>query len=63
MIVTIFRSSIRAHVMINRARTKILSCTPRGLQNAIERQGKDLATHSAARGLVSVSACRLTLAQ
>ena len=36
---------------------KILSCasSPHGHQNAIERQGKDLATGGAARGLVSLS--------
>ena len=56
MIVTIFRSSVRARVVINRARTKILSRAPRGLQNAIEGQGKDLATRGAALGLVSLSA-------
>ena len=53
MIVTKFRSSIRTCVVIN---TKILSHAPCGLQNAIEGQGKDLATHGAARGLVSLSA-------
>ena len=32
VIVTIFRSSIRTRVAINRARTQILSRAPRGLQ-------------------------------
>ena len=35
---------------------QILSRAPRGRQNTIERQGKDLATRGAARGLVSLSA-------
>ena len=56
VIVTIFRSSVQARVMINRARTKILSRACHGLQNAIEGQGKDLATRGAAIGLVSPSA-------
>ena len=60
MIVTIFRSSVRARVVINRARTKILSRAPRGLQNAIEGQGKDLATRGAAIRLVSLSVSRPT---
>ena len=55
MIVTIFRSSVWARVVINCARTKILSRAPRGLQNAIEGQGKDLATRGAAIGPVHVS--------
>ena len=63
MIVTIFRSSIQTHVVINRANTKILSRPPCGLQNAIEGQSKDLATRGAARGLVSLSASRPTLAR
>ena len=58
MIVTIFRSSIWARVVINRKRTKILSRAPRGLQNAIEGQGKDLATRGTAIVLVSLSASR-----
>ena len=60
VIVTIFRSSVRARVVINRARTKILSRAPHGLQNAIEGQGKDLATRGAAIGLVSPSVSRPT---
>ena len=63
MIVTIFRSSVQARVVINWincARTKILSRAPCGSQNAIEGQGKDLATHGAAIGLVSLSASRPT---
>ena len=44
-----FRSSIRTCVVTNRTHTKILSFTPHGLQNAIEGQGKDLATRGAAR--------------
>ena len=63
MIVTKFRSSIRTRVVINRAHTKILSRAPRGLQNAIEGQGKDLATRGAARGLVFLSASRPTFAR
>ena len=58
MIVTIFRSSVQARVVINWincARTKILSRAPCGSQNAIEGQGKDLATHGAAIGLVCFS--------
>ena len=34
---------------------------PRGLQNAIKGQGKDVATCGTARGLVSQSASRPTL--
>ena len=41
----------------------LLSCALRGHQNTIEGQGKDLATRGAARGLVSLSACRTTLAR
>ena len=55
MIVTIFRSSVRARVVINRACTKILSRAPHGLQNAIEGRGKDLGTCGAAI-LISLSA-------
>ena len=58
MIVTIFRSSVRARVVTNRAHTKILSRAPRGLQNAIEGQGKDLTTRGTAIVLVSLSASR-----
>ena len=54
VIVTILRSSVRAHVVINHARTNILSCAPCGLQNAIEGQGKNLATRGTAIGLVSL---------
>ena len=42
----------------NRAHTKIILLhAPHGCQNAIQRQGKDLATRDAASGLVSLSAC------
>ena len=58
MIVAIFRSSIWTRVAINHADTKILSHVPCGLQNAIERWSKDLATRGAVRGLVSLSAFR-----
>ena len=58
-----FRSSIRTRVVINHAHTKILSRTAHGLQNAIEGQGKDLATRGTARGLVSLSASQPTLAR
>ena len=60
MIVTIFRSSIWTRVMINRARTQILSYAPRGLQNAIKGYDMDLGTRGTARGLVSLSASRPT---
>ena len=63
MIVTKFRSSIWTRVVIDRGHTKILSCAPRGLQNAIEGRSKDLATRNAARGLVSMSASQPTLAR
>ena len=63
MIVTIFRSTIQTHVVINRPHTKILSRAPYGLQNTIEGQGKDLGTRGTARGLVSLSASRPTLAR
>ena len=42
--------------MINHANTKILSCTPHAPQNAIEARSKDLGTHGATRGPVSLSA-------
>ena len=56
-------SSIRTPVVINRAHTNILSRAPRRLRKAIGGQGKDLTTRGAARGLVSLSASRPTLAR
>ena len=64
MIVTKFRSSIIlwTRVVINHVHTKIFLRAPHGCQNVIEGQGKDLGTGGAARGLVSLSASRPTLA-
>ena len=47
---------------IKYAQTKILLRTPCGLHNPIEGQSKYLGTRGAARGLVSLSASRPTLA-
>ena len=55
VIVTKFRFSIRTRVVRNRA--------PSRRQKAVKRQGKDLATRGAARGLVSLSTFRPTLAR
>ena len=57
-----FRSSIRTRIVIDHAHTKILLRAPRGLQNVIEGRSKDLATRGTARGLVSMSDSRPTLA-
>ena len=62
MLLKFFHTSIVKR-SINRAHTKILSRAPRGLHNAIEGRSKDLATRGAARGLVSLSASRPTLAR
>ena len=56
-----FRSSIRTHIVINRAHTKISLRTPCGLQNAIKGRSKYLAICGTARGLVSLSASQPTL--